>query len=55
MPMSVPELIQAGNMDARMAAMFWIGCGSGIERVSSGGAVTDSPPDMRTDGRRRAR
>jgi len=43
-PMSVPELIQAGNMDARMAAMFWIG----MERGASIIIAADPPSSGKT-------
>jgi hypothetical protein len=42
--MSVPELIQAGNMDARMAAMFWIG----MERGASIIIAADPPSSGKT-------
>lgn len=42
--MSVAELIQAGNMDARMAAMFWIG----MERGASIIIAADPPSSGKT-------
>jgi len=42
--MSVPELIAAGNMDARMAAMFWIG----MERGASIIIAADPPSSGKT-------
>ncbi len=42
--MSVPELLQAGNMDARMAAMFWIG----MERGASLIIAADPPSSGKT-------
>lgn len=43
-PMSVPELIQTGNMDARLAAMFWIG----MERGASIIIAADPPSSGKT-------
>jgi len=42
--MSVAELIQAGNMDARMAAMFWLG----MERGASIIIAADPPSSGKT-------
>lgn len=42
--MSIAELIQAGNMDARMAAMFWIG----MERGASIIIAADPPSSGKT-------
>ena len=43
-PMSVAELIQAGNMDTRMAAMFWVG----MERGASIIIAADPPSSGKT-------
>ncbi len=39
-PMSIAELIEAGNMDARLAAMFWIGMERGASII-----VAAEPPN----------